>query len=374
MKLKTIFYCSLFLINISFSQNNLQKADDTGRIIINTYLEENQIIKSAQKIFINKLNQIVTKNGIGGNKSYPRFILTGNIDEIFKEVTSSAPPMYVLTLNINLYIGDAIEGRIFSSESFELKTVGRSYQKAYISAISKIKPKKEEIQNLMINGKNKIIEYYNSQCDFIIKEAIKEASTQNFNSAIYRLTEIPKVCKDCFNRSMDQAIVVFKQKLEFECEKSIANANSEIALKNWKKAASSLSNITPDLNCYLKASTLLNKIENNSCSESLAKAKGAFASRKYSLAGEYLGQVSSESSCHESASDLYNELIKKTDELDKREFELVYEKYNRSQLLKENQGFELEKRRIDAIREIGASYGENQPREKVKIIVPKASY
>ena len=369
--------CILLPLGQLYAQNSLGKTDDTGRIVLNVSLEEEMIDKSVTKIFENRLKRIVSLNGFGGNKSYPRFVITGDVDELTKEVASTTNPLYVLTLNFNLYIGDAIAGTIFSSESIEINGVGRSYQKAYIAAIKKINPKNKIIQNFVTQGKNRIIEYYNSRCDFILTEAKKEANTRKFDSAIYKLTEVPEVCKECFDKSMDLATEIFSQKLELECEQNIASAKSNIAADKWNEATEKLALITPDLKCYTKASDILKSIENHRCSVNISKARGAYAARNYQEAAGFLGSVSSDSDCFENSKSLFDDLVAKIDEIDRRNFSLQYEKYNRDQELKERdmsykeeQQFELQKLRLKTMRDIGVSYGENQPRTTTRIINP----
>ena len=116
--------CLLISLGQLNAQNSLGKTDDSGRIVLNVSLEEEIIDKSVTKIFENRLKSIVSLNGFGGNKSYPRFVITGDVDELTKEVASTTNPLYVLTLNFNLYIGDAIAGTVFSSESIEIKGIG----------------------------------------------------------------------------------------------------------------------------------------------------------------------------------------------------------------------------------------------------------
>ena len=109
----------------------------------------------------------------------------------------------------------------------------------------------------------------------------------------------------------------------------------------------------------------------------LSKARGAYAARNYDLAAKFLGSVSSDSGCYENSKSLFNDLVAKTDEIDRRNFSLEYEKYNRDQELKEREmsykeekQFELEKLRLKTMRDIGVSYGENQPRTTTRIINP----
>ena len=56
------------IISLSlFSQNSVEKLDDAGRIILSPFISsDSSIPASSRNLIINKLNQIVSNNGIGG--------------------------------------------------------------------------------------------------------------------------------------------------------------------------------------------------------------------------------------------------------------------------------------------------------------------
>jgi hypothetical protein len=94
----------------------------------------------------------------------------------------------------------------------------------------------------------------------------------------------------------------------------------------------------------------------------MGKAKGAWANRDSNLASSYLSEVSADSKCANEAKQLFTSISGKLDAVDKREWDLAYEKYDRAQSYEENQGFELQKSAISAARAIGVAQGKNQPR------------
>ena len=177
------------------AQNKKGKSDDFGRIILNSYVapQAEGIPPSAKRMLTNKLSQIASKNGMGGSDLNPRFIITPNITILTKDLTSTAPPMTALTMEITFYIGDGIEGTLFANTSIEVKGVGTNETKAYISGLKRINPSNPTIKNLVEEGKTKIIEYYNSKCDFIIKEASAKSNRKNFDEAIASLLAVPEV-------------------------------------------------------------------------------------------------------------------------------------------------------------------------------------
>lgn len=292
--------------NIS-AQNNKGKIEDLGRVVLNAYVspQVEGLPASAKKMLHNKLAQITAKNGVGGSSFAPQFILTPNITVLTKDLTATAPPMTAMTLEFTLYIGDGYEGTVFSTTSIEVKGVGTNETKAYISAIKRLKPGHPDIKAFIEEGKTKIIEYYNTKCDFIIKEAQTLAAQNKFDEAIFRLTTVPDVCKACYDKCMDAVAPMYQQKIDRECEIKYTTAqaywNAAQDMQAAENAGAILSSIEPEAACFSKVAGLMRKIET------------------------------------------------KVKEIDKREWKYTLK----------NQAQESE--RIEAYRAVGVAYGKNQP-------------
>ena len=123
------------------AQNNLGKADDFGRLALSVYLDrgKTQLPSAAYSILQNKMQTIVAKNGIGAVANQ-RFIMTANCNLLTKDITPTAPPMHAYTVEVTFYIGDGIEGTLFSTTSVTAKGVGETPDKAYIAALKAVKP------------------------------------------------------------------------------------------------------------------------------------------------------------------------------------------------------------------------------------------
>lgn len=404
LKLFSVFMLCLFF-SYAYSQNNYGKSDDEARIVLNTFVPKNILenAPSARKLFLTKLGQITSRNGLGGSQanSNSRFIISGDLNIISKDVLPTAPPKYAVTIEATLAIGDGIDGKSFASEFVEFKGIGISEDKAFIAAIRKINPRHKMVKELLEKGKQKIIEYYNTQCDFILKEANTLADQKEFDSSISKLIEVPEVCKECYDKAMDLSSVIYKRKIENECQQNLTKSNSLIAQDNWEEAAVPISSYTPDMSCYSEVKQLLSKIGDHKCSISLGKAKGAWARRDSKSAAIALSEISFDSSCYQEGVKLFKSISTELDSKAKQEWDLKYEKYNRDQMIKEvvaesqmldadsrrrinelnaetqrkinsldaesrrkvqEEMVNVEKRRIDAMRDVGEAYGKNQPR------------
>jgi hypothetical protein len=366
MKLKLI--SAIFILSsvfVSRGQNNYGKSDDEARIVLNTFIPDNVLenTPSARKLFITKLGQISSRNGLGGGESDTsnRFIISGDLNVLTKDILPTAPPKYAVTIETNLAVGDGIDGISFASDFIEFKGVGVSEDKAFLAAIRKINPRHKQVLELLENGKKKIIEFYNVQCDFIQKEANTLSDSRSFDEAVYILSQVPKITKDCYDSSMDLALDITKKKFEFECQTKISEAKSLLSSGNFIEATSLLGFYTKDMDCYKDVEVLLQQINLGICSKFIGEARGHWANRDSRSAAKSLANINSSSPCYEESLSIAKDISGYLDEKDQREWDLNYEKY-KDNLALSNRRLDNEEARIQAVRDIGVAYGKNQPK------------
>lgn len=341
----------LFGFSITFSQNSVAAADDFGRIALNLYVPDNALSEfpSARRMLEGRLKAMASRNGMGGNEAFPRFIISGDAYTTFDETTfAGMSEKYVKEVEVMVSIGDGIEGVEFASETFTVKGVDDSEDKAFISAIKKLSPRNKLVKQLIETAKDKIIAYYNAKCDFILKEAETQSANKDYDNALATLIEVPEVCKECFEKAMDFSKEVFKSKMENDCQLKISEANSLIAQDQWDNASNVLIGITPDMACFDEVASIQKKITDHRCNVSIGKARGAWAKRDTKNASIYLSEVSWDSACYPEAKVLFKEISSAVDAKAKAEWDLAYEKYNRDQVMKEQvHELELELARSD---------------------------
>jgi len=248
------------------AQNNLGKTDDLGRISLTPVVPEQMdgMPDNARSALENKLQQIATNNGLGGFDFQGRFILTSKIVLNTKDILPGPPPMHAYTMDVTFYIADAVMKTVFSTTNLTAKGVGTNENKAYINGISNINVNAPQFKNFIEKGKQKIVEYYNSKCDFIIKEALTMAATDRYQEAIFNLMSIPDVAKDCYHDAMDQVPPIYEKYINYLCNQDlaaakavwVANPNSEGA----NAVATYLADIYPDAACYGEAQKLIQEI------------------------------------------------------------------------------------------------------------------
>lgn len=187
------------------AQNNRGKADDAARIALAPVIEDSNLPLSAKEMLENKIRKIGTLNGLAGDGSNPLFSIKASIDVVNREYTATAPPMHALVLTVNLFIVDNKTGNVYSQTSIDVKGSGQNETKAYSQAIKSINPKLGQFKAFVEQGKNKILEFYNSQCDFVISQANALKSQGKYDEAAAVLHSVPKVCKECYDQCMELA-------------------------------------------------------------------------------------------------------------------------------------------------------------------------
>jgi hypothetical protein len=245
------------------SQNSLGKSDDIQRLSIAAIVpkEAGDIPSGAGSVLENKLRQIVTQNGLGASEYGSRFAILPGINILTKDITPSAPPLQALTVEIVFYIVDAETQTIFSQTSVEFKGVGQTDEKAMINVIRNINPKMGQFKGLVEQGKEKIIEFYNSKCDVFLKKAQSLAAQRKYQEALFILSSVPDVCRECFDKSMDLSIEIYKQYEDYTCGQYLSAAKAAWANIDHDRAAENLAFITPDSKCYAEAQALVDEIK-----------------------------------------------------------------------------------------------------------------
>ena len=363
---KILIVCFLTLVSFSIqSQNELGKSDDEARIVLSTFIPDDILenAPSARKLFATKLGQIATRNGMGGGGASGdnRFIISGDINILTKDITATAPVKYLVTIETTLAVGDGIDGKAFSTEYVEFKGIGNSEDKAFISAIRKINPRHKLIKQVIQQGKEKIIEYYNSRCDFILKESSALADSRKFDEAIFLLNQVPEVTKDCYDKSMDLAVEIIKRKFEFECQSKISEAKALIATGDFSGASQILNFFSQDMDCYSDVEALLKQINVGLCSKYLGEARGHWANRNSSSAANALAKINASSPCYQESLQVAKEISGYLDEKEQRDWDLNYEKY-KDNLAVKNRKLDNAASMIKAARDVGVAYGKNQPK------------
>jgi hypothetical protein len=302
------FILLLFTLSKTIAQVNL---NDFGSITINSYLSDKlELTSEVKNTLLTKLDDITISNGIGGNQINPRFIITANVTIGSKDIVAGPPQMLAQNLELTLFIGDAITNTIFSTISLSLKGVGTNENKAFIDAFKNINTKNKEVVAFLEEGKTKIIHYYSTNCDFILKDAQVLTKQEKYDEAIYKLSLVPNVCKECYFKCLDTLTVIYQKKIDADCKIKLNQAKSLWATQQSQTGAEK--------------------------------------------AGDILSTIHSTASCQGEIESFIKTINAKLKADEKARWEFKMKQYTDS--------VEIEKTRINAYREVAIEYLRNQPR------------
>lgn len=348
--MKKIIVVTLFTLTSIYSFAQV-KLDDFGRIVLNTYLPDNLVIPTeAKNMLQTKLNQITSNNGMGGSQVNPRFIISANVNVGTKDIIAGPPQMIAQNIELTLFVGDAITNTIFSNITLNLKGVGTNENKALIEAFKTINPKNKDVVSFLEDGKIKIINYYTTNCDFIIKEANVFVSQEKYDEAIYNLSLVPDVCQDCYFKCLDTLASIYQKKIDAYCKvkfkeaKVIWTANQ--TPDGAEKAGDVLSTINPMASCQKDIDVFINSID--------AKLKADEKARWQFKMKQYADKIAAQ-----------KEQVRIAEEKGKRDDAFRENEANRQAVSQEKQSarnFELDKLRVNSYREIALVQAKNQPK------------
>ncbi len=298
------------------------KLDDFGRIALNVYVSDQVKIPAEAKAQLEtKLKQIATNYGMAGTLANPRFVLTANVSVSTKDIIPGPPQQIAQNLDITLFIGDAIENKVFSNLVISASGVGTNENKAFIDAIKKVNPKNQKIESFLEEGKTKIIAYYATQCDFITQKATTLKQQEQFGEAMYVLAQVPEVCIDCYVKSLQEMALIYDLKINTEGAKLLTEAKAIWAAKPNSEGAEQATRLIMKINSRAKSSNEASQLLKTMNDKVIADEK---------------------------------ERLRKQEEYEKRQQEIVAEKAKTEA--------ELEKQRINAYREVAVEYAKNQPK------------
>jgi hypothetical protein len=308
-----IVLSALLSARFAEAQNTLGKTEDLGRISLTPVVSDEitALPAEARSFLVNKLQQIATMNGLGGKMHNPWFVITANVALLSKDIVAGPPQMIAQNIEVTFYIADYRQKIMLSTAALSIKGVGTNETKAIIDAIKNIKVTNPELKMFVETGKNSIIEYYNSHCDFILADADAKNSQKLYREAIFTLTAVPDVCKDCYMKANKAVGPVYKRYVDFQCKVLLHQAQTD-----WMSS------------------------QNSTGAE---------------IAGHSLTLIDPEAECYGEARQFMAQVAQKVLEDEKRDIAFVMKIHD--------DNIDLERRWIEAARAIGVAYGENQPQQ-----------
>jgi hypothetical protein len=241
-----------------------QSTNDVSKIALSIVMPENVdgLDVSQQSKLETKIAQIVTSSGLaatGYNNNfviYPKFaIYDSNVIE------GGMQNITVVNVELSLFIKQVDNNILFSTISEPLKGSGSNKRLAITNAISSIKVNNPDFESFIETGKSKIIQYYELKCGDIVKKADSYIKMQQYEQALGLLMTVPEEVSSCYNEVQNKAIEAYKAYQAQNCAMQIQKAKTVLATNDYVGALNILGDIDPSTNCFKEAQTLAKTAE-----------------------------------------------------------------------------------------------------------------
>lgn len=187
------------------------------------------ISENAAEMLYNRLNQAVSLNGMASTDNSNRFLLIPSVTVISIEPTPSVPVQYVAEIEISLFLVDNSRKLMMSQEILTKKGVSVDETTAVLEAVKSLKGRDPKLKKMIVNGKNKILDYYNSECDKVMLTISTYLEMGMYDEALNELNAIPQI------------------DAELDCYKNSINILSQISAEQQAKSNANIKNENPDV-------------------------------------------------------------------------------------------------------------------------------
>lgn len=245
-----------------FMTTNAQNCD--LRISIAPIDQGENVPNSINNRIENQLMRAVSAYGVSADPYYGQFFISGRFDHALDDIVPGPPSRHVLKTTFTIYVGDAINRQVYASTSFDLKGVGNSQERAYISALSSISNHTYQLAGVIEEAKAKIIDYYNNNYQSYLSKARLAMQQRNYDEALYYATSIPECCVG-YREACGVIMQVYQSNVDYDGDMLLAQARAAWAANpdedGAREAWSFLSRIDPSASCYGAAMSLGNQIQ-----------------------------------------------------------------------------------------------------------------
>lgn len=217
-----------------------------------------------QKALFNKILQLLTQKGTGSVDS--RYALEPLITVLTNDVTSTAPPKYIFTGELSLYVWDLQDKSVIHEVTIPIKGVDASKERAMLMAVNQFNPRSPLARKFITDARTRIDEYYTNNIGTILKQAEVAIMQENYDEANAILYSIP-VGTPAFNQSADAIMALYALMAQYNCSSLLGMAQRCFDVGEYSVAKTVISKINPGSACDADVTKLLKQIADKEASE-----------------------------------------------------------------------------------------------------------
>lgn len=227
----------LLLLLFVLIANSTLKAE--GTLSVGILVPEGSIPAEAISRLETKLLQIATNYGMANDGMTDRFYLSANVLTTSKDIVPTTPPRVSMKLDVVLFFGDVVEGKLYGSCPISVVGVGQNDNKAFIQAFGQIPTHSEKLESFFTEMKNEVKAFFMEKGKGILREADNLAKKGEYDEALSMLLSIPVFCGDLSDEAIVAANAIYQKRIDLEAEKAkkeaeIAQEEKEFQLRQYE--------------------------------------------------------------------------------------------------------------------------------------------
>lgn len=253
-----LFFSMLYFAAAAQDETTTDNFSDIALAVMVPSHMENLSSSQLKKLGI-KTKQIATRHGLSAMGSQ-QFVLYPEFDILEFEEADLMETMTVVEAEVTFNIMQADNQLIFHTASITVQGSGSSKKSAINNAIRKINSKSKPLKDFIIEGKQKLRNYYDKQCHSLIEKAVLLAEMQSYEESLSILFSIPDgVC--CSYKARETANNVFRAYQNQNCRIWLQKSKAFTANNQYAEALEILSRIDPSSDCAEESIYLLEQLD-----------------------------------------------------------------------------------------------------------------
>lgn len=253
-------YILSFLIGLLSVSSTYAQHDNDITIGIVVPEQQKEMDANAFRLLATRLTAVMGANGVSSetNGTFIMYPVVNILDQ--KLVEGGLRNITMVEVELSLFVKQVVIHTLFGSCSKILKGNGRNLSDAIRNAFSGINMRDNVYSQFLTQTKEKIANYYLENKAKLLSQAHQLAASQQYEQALALLTTFPQNLKGA-NEVQATAIEIYKKYQNQVCAQMILKAEAAISLQNYEEAASILASIDTESVCHSDALNLIKKIE-----------------------------------------------------------------------------------------------------------------
>lgn len=200
-----------------------------GQVKLNIMLPEG-LPANSKDVLHNKMVAMTSVNGVGSVDASPILCVIPTFAEMNHDITATVPAKHKIKYDFNVWVANLETGEVFASAQQELLGIGDSEELAFGNAISAVTPNDNKWQEMLKTAQDRIIDFYNTNGDRLIKEAQGYQAVNDYSKAMLILNNIPMACGEVYDRALEAKNSVLEQFFQNDAEYLISKMKAYLAL------------------------------------------------------------------------------------------------------------------------------------------------